>query len=142
MVTSATGGAASPSMAMVRSSGAGSTSPSAEARAPSAMDQGSGLTSMPRSAWRSAIAMPWAPAPSSRESAMHKELVITMSMAMVCTTGPAAPAPSNAAMSGTPMKPVLGKVVTRAPKAESFQFQPPRRAIRRASEIITRAEPR
>ncbi len=40
---------------------------------------------------------------------------------MVRIAGPAAAAPSSATSSGTPMKPVLGKAATRAPKAASFQ---------------------
>ena len=39
---------------------------------------------------------------------------------MVQITGPAAAGPSRATSRGTPMKPVLGKAATRAPKAASF----------------------
>jgi len=81
-----------------------------------------GLVAMPRKALRSATAMPCVPAPSSRESAMHSEVVMTMSTTMVTMAGPALCAPSSATSSGTPMKPVLGKAATRAPKAASFQL--------------------
>ena len=43
---------------------------------------------------------------------------------MVTITGPAARSPINATISGTPMKPVLGKAATRAPKAASFRPMP------------------
>jgi len=43
-----------------------------------------------------------------------------MSSAMLRITGPALCSPSSATSSGTPMKPVLGKVATSAPKAASF----------------------
>jgi len=52
---------------------------------------------------------------------MHSELVMTMSTTMVTMAGPALCAPSSATKSGTPMKPVLGKAATSAPKAASFQ---------------------
>ena len=90
-----------------------------------------GLASMPRSARRSATATPCVPAPSSRESAMHSDVVNTMSTSMVRIAGPAAAGPSSATSSGTPMKPVLGKAATSAPKAASFQ---PRR--RRVSATV------
>ena len=121
MVNSATGEAASASMDTVLSSGPGRRHCRAEASAPRAIDQGMGLVSMPRSARRSATAMPWVPAPSSRDSAMHSEVVSSMSTSMVRMAGPAACAPSSATSSGTPMKPVLGKAATSAPKAASFQ---------------------
>ena len=41
--------------------------------------------------------------------------------------GPAACAPSSATSSGTPMKPVLGKAATSAPKEASFQAMRPLR---------------
>ena len=44
-----------------------------------------------------------------------------MSTRMVTMAGPAALAPNSATSSGTPMKPVLGKAPTNAPKAASFQ---------------------
>ena len=40
---------------------------------------------------------------------------------MVTMVGPAAEGPSKATNSGTPMKPVLGKAATSAPKEASFQ---------------------
>jgi hypothetical protein len=92
------------------------------------MDQGMGLVAMPlkASAHGHAHAV-GALAPSRRDSAMHSELVMTMSTTMVTMAGPARCAPSSATSSGTPMKPVLGKAATRAPKAASFQ---PMRALR------------
>ena len=68
---------------------------------------------------------------------MHTEVVTTMSTSMVTITGPAACAPSNATSSGTPMKPVLGKAATSAPKAASFQPRRGREASR-ASPTTTR----
>ncbi len=64
---------------------------------------------------------------SSLESAMHSEVVMTMSTVIVTMMGPAARGPSRATSSGTPMKPVFGKAATSAPKAPSFQ---PMRAFR------------
>ena len=122
MVNSATGEAASASMATVLSTGPGSLKAKAEASAPSAIDQGMGLVSMPRSAFFTAADMPCWPALSSRESAMHSDVVSTMSIMMVTMAGPAAWAPSRATRSGTPMKPVLGKAATSAPNAASFQL--------------------
>jgi hypothetical protein len=52
---------------------------------------------------------------------MHKDVVMSMSMTMVTMAGPAAAVPSKATNNGTPMKPVLGNVATKAPKAASFQ---------------------
>ena len=52
---------------------------------------------------------------------MHNEVVITISTTIVTMAGPAACAPSKATSSGTPMKPVLGKAATKAPKEASFQ---------------------
>ena len=80
-----------------------------------------GLNSMPLSALRAATAMPCVSALSRRDSAMHSEVVITMSTVMVTIIGPAACAPSRATSSGTPMKPVLGKAATSAPNEASFQ---------------------
>ena len=122
MVNSATGEAAPASMATVFSSGAGSSHAMAEAQAPRMMDQGMGLENTPLSALRSACRTPASPCPR-RDSAMHSELVITMSMAMVRMTGPALASPSSVTSSGTPMKPELGKAATKAPKAASFQPQ-------------------
>lgn len=80
-----------------------------------------GLVSMPLSAFFSATAVPCLSAPSRRESAMHSEVVITMSTSMPTMMGAAASGPSSATSRGTPMKPVLGKAATRAPKEASFQ---------------------
>jgi hypothetical protein len=52
---------------------------------------------------------------------MHSEDVTSVSTMMVTIAGPAAWAPSKATSSGTPMKPVLGKAATSAPKDASFQ---------------------
>ena len=51
---------------------------------------------------------------------MHSELVKKRSTSNVVITGPAAAWPSNAASSGTPMKPVLGQTTVNAPSAASF----------------------
>jgi len=70
---------------------------------------------------------------------MHTELVKTMSISTMKMAGPALCAPSKATSSGTPMKPVLGKAATRAPKAASFQ---PMRALRVSATVpatMTRA---
>jgi hypothetical protein len=64
---------------------------------------------------------PWPSPSSSRESAMHSELVTTMSISMVRITMPTTSGPISAASSGTPMKPVLGKAATSAPSEASFQ---------------------
>ena len=58
---------------------------------------------------------------------MHSDDVTTTSKVIVSITGPATPAPNNAASSGTPMKPVFEKVATKAPKAPLFQPMRPRR---------------
>ena len=121
MVNRATGEAASASRPTVLFSGAGSSSWMEDAKPPSRMAQGMGLVSMPRRAFFSATAMPCLSAPSRRESAMHSEVVITMSTSMPTMMGAAACAPSRATSSGTPMKPVLGKAATSAPKEASFQ---------------------
>jgi hypothetical protein len=52
---------------------------------------------------------------------MHSDVVMTRSSQDGEMAGPAAPAPSSATSSGTPMKPVLGKAATSAPKDASFQ---------------------
>ncbi len=57
---------------------------------------------------------------------MHSELVSTMSTTISTITVPTLCGPSNVARSGTPMKPVLGKATTSAPKAASFQPRPRR----------------
>ena len=90
-------------MATVLSIGPGKPNCRAEASAPSAMDQGMGLVAMPRKALRSATAMPCVPAPSSRESAMHSEVVMTMSTTMVTMAGPALCAPSSATSTAQPL---------------------------------------
>ena len=76
-------------MAMVLSTGPGSTQPAADATAPSTIDQGMGLVSMPRMDLRSAVETPCAPATSRRESAMQSDVVMIMSIAIVRITGPA-----------------------------------------------------
>ena len=136
MVNSATGEAASPSMASVCSTGAGSVHCAQDASAPSAMAQGMGLAAMPLSALRSATPAP--PGMPRRDSAMHSEVVTSMSSAMLNITGPALCAPSKATSSGTPMKPVLGKAATSAPKAASFQ---PRRRRVSATTAPTSTRP-
>ena len=85
------------------------------------MAQGMGFLAIPIKAFLAAVPMPCWPAPSSLERAMHSEVVMTMSMTMVTMAGPAAAAPNKATNKGTPMKPVLGKAPTKAPKAASFQ---------------------
>ena len=140
MVNSATGEAAPASMATVWSMGPGSCSALAEATAPSAIAQGMGLVSMPPRALRSAGRAPPSPWPR-RDSAMHSEVVISMSMAMVRITVPALPAPSSATSSGTPMKPELGKAATRAPNAASFQPQR-RRVASTVPATSSRPQPR
>ena len=131
MAKSATGDAASASIATVRSSGPGSCQRAADSSTPSRIDHGIGLTRMPRSALRAACAAPPpaapAPTPSSRDSPMHSDEVTTMSNAIAMIIGPAACAPRIATSSGTPMKPVFGNAATNAPKAPSFQ---PTRALR------------
>lgn len=51
--------------------------------------------------------------------ARQADVVIIMSSSIVQMTGPAAPGPSRATKSGTPMKPELGNAATNAAKAES-----------------------
>ena len=76
---------------------------------------------MPTSAFLVACAAPCSLAPSKRESATHKDVVMTMSITMVTMAGPAAADPRSATNKGTPMKPVLGNAPTKAPNAPSFQ---------------------
>ena len=121
MVNSATGEAASASRPTVCITGRTGSSCRADATAPSAIDQAMGLSAMPLSALRAASAAPCSSALSSRDSPMHSEVVTIRSMVMVRMAGPAARAPSSATSSGTPMKPVLGKTATSAPKDASFQ---------------------
>ena len=132
MVNSATGEAASASMAIVRSAGPGSLSPVADARPPSRMAHGIGFCRMPRSACRAALPAPCSSAPSRRERAMHSDDVTTRSKAIVMIIGVAAPAPRIATSSGSPMKPVFGKAATSAPKAASFQ---PMRCLRASATV-------
>ena len=124
MVNSATGVALSASMRSAVSSGPLVFSPVADSSAPSAIDQGSGFDSAPRTARSAAARAPPeapAPAPCSCDSAMHTELVTNRSASTVQITGPAAAGPSSATSSGTPMKPVLGNAATSAPKLASFR---------------------
>ena len=124
MVNSATGDAASASILTIVSTGPGRASPSADSVPPSRMAQGSGLVAAPRSARVTACPAPVSLGASGSgcdcASAMHSELVTNRSTSKVGITGPAAVGPSNATSSGTPMKPVLGKAATSAPKAASF----------------------
>jgi hypothetical protein len=121
IVNNATGEAASASRPMVFITGATGCHCAADDRPPSRIAQGMGLSATPWSAFFAAFAAPCWSAPSRRDSAMHSELVITRSIRMVRIAGPAACAPSSATSSGTPMKPVLGKAATSAPKDASFQ---------------------
>ena len=59
---------------------------------------------------------------------MHSDVVTTRSTSSVAITGPTAPAPSSARISGTPMKPEFGKAATSAPMAASGHEPPCRRA--------------
>ena len=137
---SATGEAAPASMSTARISGAGGSRPAADDSVPSAMAQGSGLVNMPRSARDTAAPTGWpvagrpagAAAPSC-DSAMHSELVTTMSSASATMAGAAAAWPNSAISSGTPMKPLFGKAATSAPKAASLQPSAWRRATPAAS---------
>jgi len=123
-VNSATGEAASASSQAVFSTGPGRRKDHAEATPPRMMAHGIGLVSTPLSALRAAsntAVRPLPSASSSRDSAMHSELVITMSTTIVRITVPAADGPSSATISGTPMKPELGNAATSAPSEASFQ---------------------
>jgi len=82
-----------------------------------------GLAAMPLRALLAASSAPDTPppAPSSRDSAMHSELVTTMSTMIITITGPTLLGPISAASSGTPMNPVLGNAATKAPMEASFQ---------------------
>ena len=114
---------------MVCATGLIGSSCNADATPPSTMAQGIGLSATPFNAFVAAFAAPCSSAPSRRESAMHSELVTSRSTRMVRIAGPAACAPSSATSSGTPMKPVLGKAATKAPKDASFH---PMRELRLA----------
>ena len=144
MVNNATGEAESPNRPTVRSTGPGKCHANLDASAPDRMAQGMGLAATPLSALRAAWAAEVSDSPpgaeSRRESAIHSELVMTMSTIIVTMAGPAAWAPSSATSSGTPMKPVLGNAATKAPKAASFQPMRPRRVTSTASATITIAQ--
>ena len=127
MVNSATGVAALASRLTVLSSTAGNTHCCAVNPAPSRIAQAIGLPSTPRKALPSACRMACRPlpsAPSSRDSAIQTEDVITMSAATSRMIGPLAASPSRATSSGTPMKPLFGNTATSAPMAASFQLRP------------------
>ena len=83
------------------------------------MAQGKGFFTTPSNAFLAAWPTPCWPAPSKRDSAMQRDVVMTMSMTMVTMAGPAAAVPSKATNKGTPIKPVLGKAPTKAPNAAS-----------------------
>ena len=69
---------------------------------------------------------------------MQNVLVNIKSINTVLMTGPAAASPSNATNSGTPMKPVLGKAATKAPKAEFFRSMPKRSSsFFKVAEMVT-----
>ena len=104
------------------------------------MAQGMGLSATPRSALRAAAVAPACPAPSSRDRAIHSELVTTRSTSKEAIAGPAAAGPSRATSSGTPMKPVFGKADTSAPKAASFQRIRSFRLQRRVTATISSAQ--
>ena len=110
--------------------------------APSAIDHGIGLSAIPFRALRAASAAPCSSAPSSRDSAMHSELVTIRSTSMVRIAGPAAAAPSSATSSGTPMKPVLGNAATSAPNAASFQRMRAFMLVRTTSATTASAQAR
>ena len=111
----------------------------AEATPPSKIAQGMGLATTPLSAFLTALLAPCSSAPSRRDSAMHNEVVMTMSTTIVTIIGPAACAPSKATSSGTPMKPVLGKAATSAPKEASFQPMRRFRLMATANPTMTSA---
>ena len=112
--------AASASMRTITSAGPDSLTSATENAAPSAIDQGSGFDSAPRSARNAATRAPCSAAPCACASAMHSELVTNRSASTLQITGPAAAGPSSATSSGTPMKPVFGNAATSAPKAASL----------------------
>lgn len=90
MVNNATGEAASASKPTVAATGVGSEKSSAEASPPKPIAHGIGFTSTPLSARRKASAAPCSSAPSSLDSAMHSDEVMTKSTAMAAIAGPAA----------------------------------------------------
>ena len=79
MVNSATGEAASASMRTITSAGPESFTSATEKAAPSAIDQGKGFDSAPRSARNAATRTPCSTAPCACASAMHSELVTNRS---------------------------------------------------------------
>ena len=139
IVNSATGDAASASSATVRPTGAHKSKPTAPASAPARIDQGMGLRSTPCSAPPTARATPCSPAAPHCDKPMHSELVTTRSTSRLAITGPIAPSPSRARISGTPMKPELGNAATSAPMAASGQGAPCRRA--HAADTATSSSP-
>ena len=68
---------------------------------------------------------------------MHSDVVTTRSSSSVAMTGPTPPTPSSARISGTPMKPELGKAATSAPMAASGQPAPSRRARQAVAPTIS-----
>ena len=141
MVNSATGDAASANSQAVFCTGAGKVNSTADATPPSTMAQGMGLVTTPFKALRTASSAPPL-APSSRDSAMHSELVMTMSTTISTITGPTLRGPSRAASNGTPMKPVLGNAATKAPKEASFQPMRSLNDTTTANPTITSAQNR
>ena len=138
---SATGDAAAARYSTACIAGPGSCQPVAAEVVPSAIDHGSGLPSMPRSARPTATrASP--PACPSCDMAMHSEVVTTMSRASATMAGAAAAGPSSATSSGTPMNPLLGNALTSAAKAASPQRSARRRAQSTVSATITAAPAR
>ena len=75
-----------------------------------------------------------------RDKATHSEEVITRSTTMVTMAGPTACAPNNATSKGTPMKPVLGKAATSAPKDASFQRMRAFRLMAMLNATISKAQ--
>ena len=140
-MNSAVGDAASASMLTGCSSRCGGVQPLAATTQPAAMAHGSGFVAMPFSACSAARSAPCAPAAPRRDSAMHSDEVMTMSIASAAIAGAAARWPSRPTSSGTPMKPELGKAATSAPKAASFQPTAPRRVSPTASATIASAQP-
>src|SRR5205085_6211788 len=137
MVKSATGVAASASMRTIASIGPTGFRPVAELAAPSAMAQGNGLNAAPRNAVTIAARCPCLDASCHCASAMHTELVRTMSTTMVEIIVPAAAGPTSVTTSR--MNPVLGKAATCAPNAASFRLTEPRHVSAMVRPIIRSA---
>ena len=110
------------------------------ATVPNKIAQGMGLLAARRNACLAARPAPSIPAPSSRDSATHSELVTTISTKIVAIAGPAAAAPSSAVSSGTPMNPVLGNAATKAPSDASFQPITPRLVIKTVAVTMVSAQ--